>query len=157
MQVWQYEYRVTQSVTSCTSTCDTLFLSQCRHSHLDVVQYLCADAGCDVKSEDKRGWTPLHMACLWVHAVVPPFIVCILHQARGKVKLCATVWLTAKGWGPRRGCSVGGFNFGAKPLLLGTFHSVPSSAAKLLSQQAYKSSQHWQSDNKNILKVFSAV
>ena len=27
--------------------CDTLFLSQCRLGHLDVVQYLCADAGCD--------------------------------------------------------------------------------------------------------------
>ena len=49
------------------------------------------------------------------------------------------------------------WNFEAKPLLLGTFHSVPSSAAKLLSQQAYKLSQHWQSDNKNILEVFSAV
>ena len=54
---------ITQSVTSCTSTCDTLFLSQCREGHLDVIQYLCADAGYDVKSEDEDGWTPLHFAC----------------------------------------------------------------------------------------------
>ena len=54
-------YTVTQSVTSCT--CDTLFLSQCRLCRLDVVQYLCADAGCDSMSEAKDGRTPLHFAC----------------------------------------------------------------------------------------------
>ena len=57
---------------------DTHFTA-CRHSHLNITQYLISEAHCNPMTENNDGDTPLHLACRHSHLNITQYLISEAH------------------------------------------------------------------------------
>ena len=54
---------------------DTPLHSACRHSHLNIIQYLISEAHCNPSCENNDGNTPLHLTCRYGHLNIIQYLI----------------------------------------------------------------------------------